>query len=102
MIVFEGIRVHQSSLGCRQGVNGYEPACIPRFASIARSVQAEGAKLFGQIIHLGRHIDGNYPRMAAWSSSAVPWSVLAPPPHPMTLGEIAEVDAAHAQAGRTP
>ncbi len=72
MIVFEGIRVHRSSLGRRQGVNGYEAACIPRFAAIARAVQAEGAKLFGQIIHLGRHIDGNYARMAAWSLQCRP------------------------------
>jgi dimethylglycine catabolism A len=100
MIVFEGIRVHRSSLGRQQGVNGYEPACIPRFSAIARGVQAEGARLFGQIIHLGRHIDGNYARMAAWSSSAVPWSALAPPPHPMTQAEIAEVVAAHAQVAR--
>ena len=100
MIVFEGIRVHRSSLGRQQGVNGYDPACIPRFASIARAVQAEGAKLFGQIIHLGRHIDGNYARMAAWSASAVPWTPLAAPPHPMTEAEIGEVVAAHAEVAR--
>ena len=84
LIIFEGIRVHRSSLGRRQGVNGYEPAAIPAFARIARAVQAEGAKLFGQIIHLGRHIDGNFTRTPAWSSSAVPWAATAPPPHPMT------------------
>ena len=100
MIVFEGIRVHRSSLGRRQGVNGYEAACIPRFASIARAVKAECAKLFGQIIHLGRHIDGNYTRTAAWSASAVPWTPLATPPHPMTVAEIGQVVAAHAAVAR--
>jgi len=100
LIIFEGIRVHRSSLGRRQGVNGYEAAAIPAFARIARVVQAEGARLFGQIIHLGRHIDGNYARMAAWSASPVPWSSLAPPPHPMTEMEIAEVVAAHAAVAR--
>lgn len=100
LIIFEGIRVHRSSLGRRQGVNGYEPAAIPAFAAIARAVQAEGAKLFGQIIHLGRHIDGNFTRTPAWSASAVPWSATAPPPHPMTESEIAEVVAAHALVAR--
>ncbi|MBN8872148.1 MAG: FAD-dependent oxidoreductase [Rhodospirillales bacterium] len=100
MIVFEGIRVHPSSLGRRQGVNGYDPACISRFAAIARAVQQDGAKLFGQIIHLGRHIDGNYARMAAWSASAVPWTPLAAPPHPMTVAEIGQVVAAHADVAR--
>ncbi len=100
MIVFEGIRVHRSSLGRKQGVNGYESACVAPFAAIARAVQAEGAALFGQIIHLGRHIDGNFARMAAWSSSATPWAGTAPPPHPMTGAEIAEVVAAHALTAR--
>jgi 2,4-dienoyl-CoA reductase-like NADH-dependent reductase (Old Yellow Enzyme family) len=100
LIIFEGIRVHRSSLGRRQGVNGYDPACVAPFARIVRAVQQEGAKLFGQIIHLGRHIDGNYARMPAWSSSAVPWSATAMPPHPMTEAEIAEVVGAHALVAR--
>lgn len=97
LIVFEGIRVHRSSLGRRQGVNGYDRAAIPRFARIARAVQAEGAKLFGQVIHLGRHIDGNFARMPSWSASAVPWTATAPPPHPMTEDEIQQVIAAHGE-----
>lgn len=97
LIIFEAIRVHRSSLGRRQGVNGYDRAAIPAFAAIAKAVQAEGARLFGQVIHLGRHIDGNFARMPAWSSSAVPWSGTAPPPHPMTEAEIAAVIAGHAE-----
>ena len=96
LIIFEAIRVHRSSLGRQQGVNGYERACIPRFRRIAEAVQGEGGRLFGQIIHLGRHIDGNYARMPSWSASAIPWSATAPPPHPMTLDEIAMVVEAHA------
>ena len=100
LIIFEAIRVHRSSLGRRQGVNGYEPAAIPAFARIARAVQSEGAKLFGQVIHLGRHIDGNFTRTPSWSSSPTPWSGTAPPPHPMTEAEIAEVVHAHGQVAR--
>jgi 2,4-dienoyl-CoA reductase-like NADH-dependent reductase (Old Yellow Enzyme family)/thioredoxin reductase len=100
MIVFEGIRVHRSSLGRRQGVNGYGAGAVPGFARIARAVQAEGARLFGQIIHLGRHIDGAYARMSAWGASPIPWTATAPAPHPMTGAEIAEVVAAHAAVAR--
>lgn len=96
LIIFEGIRVHRSSLGRQQGVNGYERDCIPRFRRIAEAVQGEGGRLFGQIIHLGRHIDGNYARMPSWSASPIPWSATAMPPHPMTLDEIAMVVDAHA------
>lgn len=94
--IFEGIRVHRSSLGRKQGVNGYDPACIPRFARIAEAVRAEGGRLFGQIIHLGRHIDGNYTRTPAWGASPIAWTATAPPPHPMTEAEIAEVVDGHA------
>ncbi len=94
--IFEGIRVHRSSLGRQQGVNGYDPACIDRFARIAKAVREEGGRLFGQIIHLGRHIDGNYTRTPAWGASPIPWAATAPPPHPMTEGEIQEVIEAHA------
>jgi len=100
MLVFEGIRVHRSSLGRSQGVNGYERAAIPRFAQVARAVQQEGARLLGQIIHLGRHIDGNFARMPAWGASPIPWTATAPPPHPMTRAEIAAVVAAHAEVAR--
>ncbi|MBO6759192.1 MAG: NAD-binding protein [Roseibium sp.] len=96
LIIFEGIRVHRSSLGRQQGVNGYEHECIPRFQNIAEAVRSEGGRLFGQIIHLGRHIDGNYARMPSWSASPIPWSSTAPPPHPMTVEEIQMVVDAHA------
>ena len=96
LIIFEGIRVHRSSLGRSQGVNGYDPACIPKFAAVADAVKSEGAHLLGQVIHLGRHIDGNFARMSPWSASAIPWSATSPPPHPMTIGEIEEVVDAHA------
>lgn len=100
LIIFEAVRVHRSSLGRKQGVNGYEREVIPPFARIARTVQQEGAKLFGQIIHVGRQVDGNYARTPAWGASAVPWMASAPPPHPMTEDEILEVIAAHAEVTR--
>ncbi|MEM8854043.1 MAG: FAD-dependent oxidoreductase [Pseudomonadota bacterium] len=96
LIIFEGIRVHESSLGRAQGVNGYERAAIPAFAKVAEAVHAGGAKLFGQIIHLGRHIDGNFTRTASWCASPTPWTGTAPPPHPMSEAEIETVVEAHA------
>lgn len=100
LIIFEGIRVHESSLGRAQGVNGYEPEAVPAFAKVAEAVQGAGAKLFGQIIHLGRHIDGNFTRTPSWSASAIPWTMTAPPPHPMTEAEIADVIEGHALTAR--
>ncbi|MFT4726447.1 MAG: 2,4-dienoyl-CoA reductase-like NADH-dependent reductase (Old Yellow Enzyme family) [Granulosicoccus sp.] len=96
LIIFEAIRVHRSSLGRKQGVNGYERACIPRFRRIGDAVRNEGGKLFGQIIHLGRHIDGNYTRTPSWGASPIAWTATAPAPHPMTISEIKQVVDAHA------
>ena len=59
-------------------------------------MQGEGSRLFGQILHLGRHIDGNFARMASWSASSIPWTATAPAPHPMTENEIKLVIGAHA------
>ncbi|MEK9946927.1 MAG: NADH-dependent flavin oxidoreductase, partial [Alphaproteobacteria bacterium] len=96
LIIFEAMRVHKSSLGRSQGINGYDPRGIPKLAEVARAVRDEGAHMLGQVIHLGRHIDGNFARMPSWSASAIPWSASAPPPHPMTISEIEEVVQAHA------
>ncbi|MBM3504557.1 MAG: FAD-dependent oxidoreductase [Alphaproteobacteria bacterium] len=100
LIIFEGIRVHRTSLGKPQGVNGYEPEAIERFARVAAAIHAEGAKFFGQIIHLGRQIDPHFARMPALGPSAVPWAANAPPPQPMTRDQIAEVVAGHASVAK--
>ena len=100
LIIFEGIRVHESSLGRAQGVNGYEPAAVEAFKPVVEAVHAGGAKLFGQIIHLGRHIDGNFTRTPAWSASPTPWTMTAPPPHPMTEAEIEAVIEGHVRTAR--
>ena len=97
LIVFEGVRVHPSSLGRGPAVNGYEPEAMGLFRAIAGTVHAAGTKLFGQILHTGRHTDGNYSRMAAWAPSPIPWAATAPPPHPMTQAEIEAVMVAHVE-----
>jgi 2,4-dienoyl-CoA reductase-like NADH-dependent reductase (Old Yellow Enzyme family) len=78
-------------------VNGYEPEVIPKFREIAKEVKGSGCGIFGQIIHLGRHIDGNFARTPAWSASAIPWSATAPTPHAMTKFEIRKVVISHGQ-----
>jgi dimethylglycine catabolism A len=97
LIIFEGIRIHPSSLGRGPCVNGYEPDALPMFRAVADAVHGAGVPLFGQILHTGRHTDGNYSRMAAWAPSPIPWAATAPPPHPMTLDEIEQVIVAHCE-----
>lgn len=94
-IIFESIRVQANTLGRPAAVGGYDPRCIEPFRRITQAVQAEGAKILGQIIHLGRHVDGDFERTISWSASAIPWSATAGPPRPMDRDDMASVIAGH-------
>jgi 2,4-dienoyl-CoA reductase-like NADH-dependent reductase (Old Yellow Enzyme family) len=95
LIIFESIRVQKNTVGRPQGVAGYDPRCVEPFARIARAVQAEGARLFGQVIHLGRQIEGEWERTVSWGPSAVRWSPTAQMPHAMTRAEMEIVIDGH-------
>ena len=94
-IIFESIRVHENSLGRPAAVSGFDPRCVPSFARITAAVRAEGAAMLGQIIHLGRHIDGDFERTVSWGASPLPWSGTAPPPHAMDEDDMADVVDGH-------
>ena len=95
LIIFESIRVARESLGRPQGVAGYDRASIPSFMRCAEAIHAEGAKLFGQVIHLGRQIEGDWERTASFGPSAVRWSPTGAPPHVMNEDDMAHVIDAH-------
>jgi len=100
LIIFETIRVHPTSIGRSGATAGYDDACIEPFRKITDAVHAEGAKIFGQIVHMGREVDGTYARSATWGPSEVPWSPVATIPHMMTRADIALVVRNHAEAAR--
>lgn len=100
LIIFESIRVARESLGRPQGVAGYDRASIPAFMRCAEAIHAEGAKLFGQVIHLGRQIEGDWERTASFGPSAVRWSPTGAPPHAMNEDDMAHVIDAHIVTAR--
>lgn len=95
LIIFESIRVHLNSLGRPQAVNGYDPQCVEPFREIVRRVHQEGAKIFGQVIHLGRQIDGDFEGTISWGASPIAWTATAPAPHEMTEEDMEEVIEGH-------
>lgn len=99
-IIFESIRVHRNSLGRPPAVCGFDPACIEPFRRIVTAVQAEGARILGQIIHLGRHIDGDFERTISWGASAIPWTTTAAPPRPMDIEDMAAATEGHVVTAR--
>lgn len=97
LIITEGIRVHPTSLR-RLGVHAYDDEALPGLTALAETVHAEGAALFAQILHTGRHSgDDHYGSLGA---TAVPWSTGATVPHAMNRHDIKLVIDAFAAAAR--
>lgn len=99
-IIFESIRVHANSLGRPQAVCGFDPACIDPFRRITDAVKAEGAVMLGQIIHLGRQVEGDFERTVSWGASPIPWSISALPPRPMDEFDMEQVIEGHLVTAR--
>ena len=94
-IVFESIRVQPNCVGRPQAVAGFDRACIPGFREIGDAVRAEGARLLGQVIHLGRQVDGDFERTVSWGPSPVRWSATSAMPHAMNEDDMESVIDAH-------
>jgi 2,4-dienoyl-CoA reductase-like NADH-dependent reductase (Old Yellow Enzyme family)/thioredoxin reductase len=99
-IIFESIRVHANSLGRPQAVCGFDPACIDPFRRITDAVRNEGAHILGQVIHLGRQVEGDFERTVSWGASPIPWSISALPPRPMDEYDMEEVIEGHLTTAR--
>ena len=100
LIIMESLRVHETSLGKPQGLAAYDPLCIEPLQRIADAVQSHGARIFGQIIHLGRQIDGDALRLPSWGPSAIAWDAAATAPHVMNLDDIEAVIGGHTTSAR--
>lgn len=99
-IVFESIRVQPNCVGRPQAVAGFDRRAIAPFRRIGDAVRAEGAKLLGQIIHLGRQVDGDFERTVSWGPSPVRWSATSAMPHAMSPDDMESVVAAHVATAR--
>lgn len=94
-IIFEAIRVQENCVGRPQAVAGFDASCIEPFSRVAKAVQQEGARLLGQIIHLGRQVDGDFERTVSWAPSDIRWSSHSAMPHAMTEDDMQTVIDAH-------
>ncbi len=95
LIIMESLRVHPTSLGKPQGLAAFDPRCVEPLARIAEAVHRHDTRIFGQIIHLGRQIDGNALRLPPWGPSPIAWDASVAAPHVMTESDIAEVVDGH-------
>lgn len=97
LIFIEPLRVHPTSLGRAGGLSGSDPRALDGLRRIVDAVSAEGARVFVQITHAGRHGANEVDRLPAWGPSAVPWVAGGEVPHAMTRAEMIEVRDAYVQ-----
>lgn len=90
-IFMEGIRPSRSALARPPQLSGFVDECDEAYRACADVVHRHGAKLFAQVVHIGRQGDGNCSRTPAWGASPVPWSGTGAVPHEMTHAEIRSV-----------
>lgn len=95
LIIVEPLRVHRTSLGRAGGLSGSDRRALPGLRRIVEAVKAEGARIFVQITHAGRHGPNDTDRLPAWGPSAVPWVAGGEVPHAMTRAEMIAVRDAY-------
>lgn len=100
LIITEAIRVHPSSAGRHLSLGSFDDESIPAYEMLTEGVHTGGAKIFAQIMHLGRQAAGDATRTAAWGASALPWARGAVAPHVMGSREIHTLVKAFGAAAR--
>lgn len=103
LIITESARFHPTSISDAHDLLNLSDDCIPHYARLAKAVQAQGARIFGQLSHAGRVTrrmrDGM--RGVVYAPSAVPENRFHTVPREMSTDLIAELTAsAGAAAGR--
>lgn len=100
LIIMESLRVHETSLGKSQGLAAYDPRCVEPLRRIVDAVHGHDTRIFGQIIHLGRQVEGDALRVASWGPSPIAWDAAAVAPHVMNRADVDAVVAGHAASAR--
>lgn len=97
LIITEPLRVHPTSLG-RAGGLAADPAALPMLTKLTTAVRDEGAAIFSQITHAGRHSENVFRRTAAWGPTNRRWTAGGHVPHAMTRHDMTEVRDAYVRA----
>ena len=100
MIIQGSSMVHPTGLAAA-GVNEvWSDASIPSYAHIANAVHEAGAKIFGQLSHLGRQGHGFATHRELWAPSAIPDPASRVVPHAMDRRDIDELVECYRSAAR--
>ncbi|XWN30152.1 MAG: FAD-dependent oxidoreductase [Devosia sp.] len=97
LVIVEPLRVHRTSLGRSGGLSGGDRRALAGLKAMVEAVKGEGARVFVQITHAGRHGENAVDRLPAWGPSAVPWVAGGEMPHAMTRREMDDVRDAYVE-----
>lgn len=99
LVITGGTTVHPSSQARgRLLLEAYDEEAIPSLQRRVRAVQAHGARIFGQILHLGRDMPAEASIEAPVAPSPLRSAVSAAPPHELSEAEIADLVECFAQS----
>lgn len=88
-LVIQGSAIVHRTGAALPGMNQiWDDSSIPSYAMVADAVHAHGAKVFGQLAHLGRQGSPFVSETELWAPSAIPDPVSRVVPHAMTRSDI--------------
>ena len=97
LVIVEPLRVHRTSLGRSGGLSGSDRRALDGLKRIVAAVRDEGARIFVQITHAGRHGPNDTDGLPAWGPSAIPWVAGGEIPHAMSRAEMIAVRDAYVE-----
>ncbi len=100
LIIMEAMYVHPSTHARRTAIAGYDPEIIPDLNRVTSMVQEHGAKIFVQLLHMGRQMVSAESRLPIMAPSAIPSQSKKEIPHAMTEVEIEEIIKAFGASAR--
>lgn len=100
LIIMEAMYVHPSTHARRTAIAGYDPAIIPALKQVTSKVQEHGAKIFVQLLHMGRQMVSTESRLPIMAPSAIPSQSKKEIPHAMTEKEIEEIIKAFGESAQ--
>ncbi len=96
LVIMEAIRVHPTTHPGPKAIAGYDRRSLPGLKMVVEMVHQHGAKIFLQLLHMGRQTVSTETYRPLWAPSALPCPTKKEIPHAMTKEEIQEVIAGFA------
>ena len=100
IVTIGGLRIHPTTVGGPLSITAHDEGCRDGLARLAGAVHDGGARVVGQLLHMGRQRSGGPTDWPMWAPSPLACPVMRETPHPLTIAEIDELMACYARSTR--